>query len=136
MCPTHSSLHSCQYQTRFLRKILMCDIFSAVKQVNMAASSREYDYEESSVEYKSETSVINYKSDSNDTSFEASRTGYAHEPEYTACDKKKLSPSDEIFTDNCDDDDHDSSRLGNLHWCKNQCVILRTLIVAGDTKTW
>ena len=56
----------------------------------MAACSREWDYEESSVEYESEKTVINYTSDSNDTSFEASTTGYAHEPEYTACELKNL----------------------------------------------
>ena len=84
----------------------------------MAASSRELDYEESSVEYESETSVINYTSDSNDTSFEASTTGYAHEPECTVCELQKLTPSDEISFDNFDDDDLDSSRLENLHWCR------------------
>ena len=75
-------------------------------------------------------SVINYKSDSNDTSFEASTTEYAHEPEYTACELKKLTPSNEISSDHSDDDDLDSSRLENIHWCrcKNHCVTLHTLI--------
>ena len=96
----------------------------------MEASIREWDYEESSVEYESETSVISYTSDSNDTSFEVSTTGYAHEPEYTACELKRHTPSDEICSDNSDHDDLDPSRSENLHWCrcKNQCVILHTLI--------
>ena len=62
-----------------------------------------------SVEYESETSVINYTSDSNNTSFEASTTGYAHEPEYTACELKKLTPAD-----NSDDDDLDSIGKSSL----------------------
>ena len=33
------------------------------KTINMAASSREWEYEESSVEYESETSVISYTRD-------------------------------------------------------------------------
>ena len=41
------------------------------------------------------------------TSFEASTTGYAHEPEYTACELEKLTPYDEISSDNSDDDDLD-----------------------------
>ena len=69
----------------FLWKFECVTFFRCQFKVNMVASSREWDYEESSVEYESETSVINYTSDSNDTSFEASTTGYAHEPEYTVC---------------------------------------------------
>ena len=82
------------------------------------------------MEYDSETSVTNYTSDSNDTSFEASTTVYAHEPEYTACELKKLTPSDEISSNNSDDDDLDSNRLEIIFWCrcKNHCVILHTLI--------
>ena len=45
-------------------KIWMCDVFPRSKQVNMAASSREWDFEKSSVEYESETSAINYTRDS------------------------------------------------------------------------
>ena len=44
---------------------------------------------------------------------------------------KKLTPSDEISSDNYEDDDlDDSSRLKNLHWCrcKNHCVILHILL--------
>ena len=42
---------------------------------------------------------------------------------------KKLPPVEEMSSDNSDDD-LDSSRLENLHWCrcKNNCVILHTLI--------
>ena len=82
--------------------------------------------------------LFNYTSDSNDTSFEAT-TWYAHEPEYTACELKKLTPSNEISSDNSDDEDLDSSRLENIHRCrcKNHCVIIHTLIecAAGNTKT-
>ena len=46
------------------------------------------------------------------------------------CELQKRTPSDEISSDNPDDDDLDSSRLENLHWCrcKNHRVIPHALI--------
>ena len=95
----------------------------------MSASGRISDSGESLDESGSETSTYTYTSDSNNTSFEASTAGYAHEPEYTASELKKLPPVEEMSSNNSDDD-LDSSRLENLHWCrcKNNCVILHTLI--------
>ena len=72
---------------------------------------------------------------STDTSIDSSfidtaTAAYAHEPEYTNEKLQKLLPTQDISNDSSDDDNElDSSRLENLHWCKckNHCEILSTL---------
>jgi len=95
----------------------------------MSDKSSQYSDSESS---GSEISVdgLYYSSDSSAT-LQQSASGYMNEPEYTESELKKLQP-DDIVSENSDnvDDDLDSSRMDNLHWCqcKSHCVILHTVV--------
>ena len=83
-------------------------------------------------EYSSEASDCSYiseiSSELSDVCFENSTSAYNHEPEYSEAELKKIPIVDEISDKS--DDDLDSSRLENLHWCrcKSHCVILNTLV--------
>lgn len=80
---------------------------------------------------ESDSSVFYESSDSNDDNL-PSTAGYAHEPEYTQAELKNMSSHDDDTSElsEGEDEDMDSSRLENLHWCKckNRCIIQPTLV--------
>ena len=112
------------------KKGLVTSVRDLYKFINMASRSAETVSAESSDCSES----LEYSSDTNDESEQPATSGYAHEPEYTESEIKKLPPlqvSSDISDDSASDEDLlDSSRMENLHWCKcmSHCVILHTLI--------
>ena len=130
MLPRFVSVYR-HYAPRFLtEKGLVTSVRGLYKFINMASRSAESVSAESSDCSES----LEYSSDTNDESEQPATSGYAHEPEYTESEIKKLPPlqvSSDISDDSASDEDLlDSSRMENLHWCKcmSHCVILHTLI--------
>ena len=87
----------------------------------------------SSTDEMEECSSTSYDSDE-DWEYEG-KSGYTCEPEYTKTELEKLgikaieSDGEEVSSNDSSDEDLDSSRLENLHWCTcGHCCIIPSLV--------
>ena len=79
------------------------------------SSTEEEDFDERSSDYDADTLTVE---------------GYSNEPEYSKTELEAMKFSDnESGNSNCSDDEMDSSRLENMHWCScGECTIILSLV--------